>query len=129
MVDYELPKFPPGHYSSAGASKAPPRKIPKAFDLRPQVRQRQRQRPVWDDGVITLQGINISHLGKRKIIFKMPFLGDMLIPWRVDQFLGSFVGKYTHLKTGERLPESIIPWEVCLVRRSCSISFHGVICR
>ena len=25
----------------------------------------------------------ISHLGKRKIIFKMPFLGDMLVPWRV----------------------------------------------
>ena len=33
--------------------------------------------------LITLQGINISHLGKRKIIFKMPFLGDMLVPWRV----------------------------------------------
>ena len=32
---------------------------------------------------ITLQGINISHLGKRKIIFKMPFFGDMLVPWRV----------------------------------------------
>ena len=32
---------------------------------------------------ITLQGINISHLGKRKIIFKMPFLGDMLLPWRL----------------------------------------------
>ena len=31
----------------------------------------------------TLQGINISHLGKRKIIFKMPFWGDMLVPWRV----------------------------------------------
>ena len=31
----------------------------------------------------TLQGINISHLGKRKVIFKVPFLGDMLIPWRV----------------------------------------------
>ena len=31
----------------------------------------------------TLQGINISHLGKRKIIFKMPFLGDMLVSWRV----------------------------------------------
>jgi len=30
-----------------------------------------------------LEGINISHLGKRKIIFKMPFLGDMLVPWRV----------------------------------------------
>ena len=32
----------------------------------------------------TLQGINISHLGKRKLIFKMPFLGYMLIPWRVN---------------------------------------------
>ena len=31
----------------------------------------------------TLQGINISHLGKRKIIFKMPFVGDMLVSWRV----------------------------------------------
>ena len=35
--------------------------------------------------VVTLQGINISHLGKRKIIFKMQFLGDMLVPWRVLQ--------------------------------------------
>ena len=33
--------------------------------------------------MLTLQGINISHLGKRKIIFKMPFLGDMLVSWRV----------------------------------------------
>ena len=31
----------------------------------------------------TLQGINISHLGKWKIICKIPFLGDMLVPWRV----------------------------------------------
>ena len=30
-----------------------------------------------------LQGINISHLGKRQIIFKMPFLGDMLVSWMV----------------------------------------------
>ena len=35
----------------------------------------------------TLQGINISHLGKRKIIFKMPFWGDMLVPWRVSPIL------------------------------------------
>ena len=28
----------------------------------------------------------ISHLGKRKIIFKMLFLGDMLVPWRVLYF-------------------------------------------
>ena len=33
----------------------------------------------------TVQGINISHLGKRNIIFKMPFLGDMLVPWRVSK--------------------------------------------
>ena len=32
---------------------------------------------------LTLQEINISHLGKRKIISKMQFLGDMLVPWRV----------------------------------------------
>ena len=32
---------------------------------------------------IILQGINMSHLGKRKIIFKMPFFGDMLVSWRV----------------------------------------------
>ena len=29
------------------------------------------------------QEINISHLGKRKIIFKMDFSGDMLVPRRV----------------------------------------------
>ena len=27
----------------------------------------------------TLQEINISHLGKGKIIFKMPFLGDIFL--------------------------------------------------
>ena len=34
--------------------------------------------------VNTLQGIKISHVGKRKIIFKMPFWGDMLlIYWQI----------------------------------------------
>ena len=37
----------------------------------------------WSIEQKTLQGTNISHLGKRKIIFKMPFLEDMLVPWRV----------------------------------------------
>ena len=37
--------------------------------------------------ITTLQGINISHLGKRNIIFKMPFLGDMLVPWRVHIYI------------------------------------------
>ena len=31
----------------------------------------------------TIQGINISHLGKRKTIFKIGFSGDMLVPRRV----------------------------------------------
>ena len=31
----------------------------------------------------TLQEINISHLGKKNIIFKMDFSGDMLVPRRV----------------------------------------------
>ena len=45
----------------------------------------------WDDDTCTLQGINISHLVKRKIIFKMPFLGDMLVSWRVSvQPFGAF---------------------------------------
>jgi len=33
---------------------------------------------------VTLQGTNISHLGKRKIIFKMDFSGDILVPRRVS---------------------------------------------
>ena len=32
-------------------------------------------------------------LGKRKIIFKMPFLGDMLVPWRVCFLEDFFQGK------------------------------------
>ena len=45
--------------------------------------------PIHKEGVddlilITLQEINISHLGKRKIIFKYALSGDMLIPWRVS---------------------------------------------
>ena len=29
--------------------------------------------------------VQYTHLGKRKIIFKMPFFGDMLVSWRVHQ--------------------------------------------
>ena len=35
-----------------------------------------------DMGVSSRGTNHISNLGKRKIIFKIPFLGDMLIPWR-----------------------------------------------
>ena len=40
-------------------------------------------------GEATLQRINISHLGKRKIIFKMPFCGDMLVPGRLSSWISS----------------------------------------
>ena len=42
----------------------------------------------------TLQEINISYLGKRKIIFKMPFLGDMLVPWRVSTWTEKWTKSY-----------------------------------
>jgi len=36
---------------------------------------------------LTLQEINISHLGKRKIIFKSAILGGyVIVPWRVYSF-------------------------------------------
>ena len=35
------------------------------------------------ESVVTLQGTNISHIGKRKIIFKSDFWWDMLVPRRV----------------------------------------------
>ena len=48
--------------------------------------------------VNTFQEINISHLGKRKIIFKysmhMPFQGDMWIPRRVIPLLKPYEGIY-----------------------------------
>jgi len=39
----------------------------------------------------TLHGINISHLAKRKIIFKMPFWGNMLVPWRAPSLKLTYV--------------------------------------
>jgi len=50
--------------------------------------------------VIILQEINISHLGKRKIIFKYAFPRDMLIPWRVVKMGSFFQIPGEHLKTG-----------------------------
>ena len=54
--------------------------------------------------MFNLQGTNISHLGKRKIIFKMPFWGDMLVPRRVyfAYFLGC--GVYGFLFRGAWVP-------------------------
>ena len=45
----------------------------------------------------TLQEINISHLGKRTIIFKMDFSGHMLVPRRAIPF-------YPSTKVGGQIP-------------------------
>jgi len=64
----------------------------------------------WIKKTCTLQGINISHLGKRKIIFKMPFLGDMLVSWRVIQIQQTEL----HCTDGEKKTPSLEqkPWEL-----------------
>ena len=68
----------------------------------------------------TLQEINISHLGKRKIIFKMPFLGDMLVPWRVY----SFVGDFLPLKKPARLPVQVPGTCECEAGWGGPVSWH-----
>ena len=41
----------------------------------------------------TLRGTNISHLGKRKIIFKRTLSGDMLVPRRVVSYENRFIDR------------------------------------
>ena len=54
---------------------------------KPHIKKKEREARISSDPLFsakyTLQEINISHLGKRKIIFKMHFSGDMLVCWRV----------------------------------------------
>ena len=60
-----------------------------------------------------LQGINISHLGKRKIIFKMSFLGYVLVSWRVISS-SSFVScQFAVLSQLTKSPvENELSWEI-----------------
>ena len=51
---------------------------------------RQKKDKLWNGKIITLHETNIFHLGNRKIIFKMPFLVDMLVPWRVYIIIWDF---------------------------------------
>ena len=71
-----------------------------------------------------LQGINISHLGKRKIIFKMPFFGDMLVSWRVILSGVSLYKTRQTLWTSTRNSPRPMKPEVCMHqgsnRNSCS---------
>ena len=67
-------------------------------------------------GWYTLQGINISHLGKRKIIFKMPFLGDMLVSWRVFVTSGA-------VEEVQKLPkiDSFPPYSTWQIGDACDV--------
>ena len=76
----------------------------------------------------TLQGINISHLGKRKIIFKMLFLGDMLVPWRVYVL---FFKNWFYLAISNFTPTDSIHFHHCLLRQDPSpepVSSEGFGC-
>ena len=64
----------------------------------------------------TLQGINISHLGKRKIIFKMPFFG---LPWRV------FYGKTGFSPSSTKFESIYDEFEEDL----SVVNLHQVVCR
>ena len=55
----------------------------------------------------TRQGNNISHLGKRKLIFKNALVGDMLIPRRVSFLRQVFSGKIPDGSAGLRLVNCI----------------------
>ena len=59
--------------------------------------------------IYTLQGINISHLGKRKIIFKMDFSRDMLVPRRV--YVLYHISQMLHV-TGINLPTFQLTFQV-----------------
>jgi len=58
----------------------------------------------------TLQGTNVSHLGKSKIIFKMPFFGDILVPWRVFM---SFTSASLLLQPTHVLEWKVEKWHLC----------------
>ena len=58
--------------------------------------QGPRKKWFWYIYIYTLQGTNISHLGKRNIIFKVPFWGDMLVPWRVYIYIYVRSGLNSH---------------------------------
>ena len=68
----------------------------------------------------TLQGINTSHLGKRKIIFKMPFWGDMLVPWRVTRVITLILWPVI-----PRLPILTESWKMTTIRDRSNNFFTG----
>ena len=71
-------------------------------------------------GICTVQGTNISHLGKRKIIFKMSLKGDMLVPRRASTCILDFksIGKYEQFFSRHQTPTGLADPMVGCVTRS-----------
>ena len=79
------------------------------------------------DPKLTLQGINISHLGKRKIIFKMPFWGDMLVPRRVPPMRSICKGHVISCCCQQKMSREIL-WRETLRLASLNIHTQNVDC-
>ena len=77
---------------------------------------------------IYLQGINISHLGKRKIIFKMPFWGYMLVSWRVYRryFRTSPINNYPMEFKTIRAPRHHLGCHTCILASGRYIKFLSI---
>ena len=69
----------------------------------------------------TLQGTNISHLGKRIIIFKRALGGDMLASRRVLQFACFFLGCCVANRLAKEMPTQLPPGAVSRKARACHI--------
>ena len=65
-------------------------KSPSLYFLPGKKKHIRKNHPVEEHLQLTLPGISISHLGKRKIIFKSDVWWDMLVPWRVTLPVRSF---------------------------------------
>ena len=73
----------------------------------------------------TLKQQTKSHLGKRKIIFKMPFFGDILVSWRVPTWsLTAPPLKSYRDPIGSRLPTIIFQGRAVKLRRSNTFGIY-----
>ena len=72
----------------------------------------------------TLQGINISHLGKRKMIFKRDFWWDKLVPRRVFYKAGSVKSLEQRISISAIPTTSRLRWKH--ITESCKPTWYGL---
>ena len=72
----------------------------------------------------TLQGINISHLGKRKMIFKPDFWWDILVPRRVFYKAGSVKSLEQRISISAIPTTSGLRWKH--ITESCKPTWYGL---